>query len=346
MEAALPPPPGLVPNFSHPPRSLGYGIRAYAAFSAALCSVLISIRLFTRIIILRKLEIDDYTCIFSWVFLVALTVLCQFTVINGAGLHQWNMSIEQFKDLLIYVYVAKVLYLFVLLPIKITIILQLRRFFAPHSYLASYKVLTWLLIISTALAISSLLTDVFQCHPIRKAWEFDIPGKCITSPVVHSYTASVNMATDFAILLLPAYWIWKLKIAVTKRIQISLLFVGGIVACLGSILHLYEARQMVKKADQSYMAGRLFLWCLLEVVGGFISSCLPVHPIFFRAIRAGSIKAVRHDPSSGAFRRNTEEDLIGQSGASSRDPTDSKVRYPDPDAISLHYLQEEDQFRR
>jgi hypothetical protein len=59
---ALKPPPGVTPNLAHPPNhnEVGYGV---LISSAVICTLLVSLRLYSRMFYHRKFDLEDSKCV-------------------------------------------------------------------------------------------------------------------------------------------------------------------------------------------------------------------------------------------------------------------------------------------
>lgn len=71
-----------------------------------------------------------------------------------------------------------------------------------------------------------------QCRPHNAIWEFYVPSKCYSLPKVMLTSASVQVATDFMMVLLPQRVIWTLHMNLQKKMGIALLFGVGILSVI------------------------------------------------------------------------------------------------------------------
>jgi hypothetical protein len=80
-----------------------------------------------------------------------------------------------------------------------------------------------------ALWICSVLVTIFQCDPIRGAWDFELQNKKCVRIVNFFYVASsVNVITDLLLCTSPLLLFWKLKIALNERVMLCVLFGFGL----------------------------------------------------------------------------------------------------------------------
>lgn len=77
-----------------------------------------------------------------------------------------------------------------------------------------------------------------QCIPHNTIWEFYLPRKCYNLPKVMLSSASVQVVTDFAIVLLPQRIIWGLHMNWQKKMGVSIIFGVGVVSVISFIFAL------------------------------------------------------------------------------------------------------------
>jgi len=111
--------------------------------------------------------------------------------------------------------------------IKLSTIILLRRLLGSEHRL--HIATTFLLFTTSAWGIASFLVNIFQCWPPQYFWLQDsIEGNCIPSQTAFYISiSSVSLAEDIWILLLPIAIIWRLKLALSEKIQITGLFSIG-----------------------------------------------------------------------------------------------------------------------
>lgn len=82
-------------------------------------------------------------------------------------------------------------------------------------------------VVVTAQALSFVLTAAFQCSPVRKAWDVNVPGKCVRINVFYLANAALNILTDVLTYSLPIRVILKLQVPRKQKIAL------GFILCLG-----------------------------------------------------------------------------------------------------------------
>lgn len=80
-------------------------------------------------------------------------------------------------------------------------------------------VLVWLLV--------NNLVFAFQCTPVRKTWEFEIPGYCINPLRTIQVMQVFNVALDAVILALPVSGVLRLQMSTSRKISVMAMFLLG-----------------------------------------------------------------------------------------------------------------------
>ena len=123
------------------------------------------------------------------------------------------------------------LYILGLTLAKLSLLLFLYRIFRVDS---TFRVLSWIL--GTILAIwttVSLLLCIFACRPIKASWVLSVQLDPRTTCPIKAYEVNnihgiCNIITDFALLILPAPMVFKLRVNGKKKLGLVVVFGTGI----------------------------------------------------------------------------------------------------------------------
>lgn len=89
----------------------------------------------------------------------------------------------------------------------------------------------------TLLGITALITvlfqalTLFQCWPLSynwEGWKGEMHGVCLNINKQTYASSSLNIILDFAILILPLPWLFKLQIGLRRKIHVIVMFSMGI----------------------------------------------------------------------------------------------------------------------
>lgn len=98
-----------------------------------------------------------------------------------------------------------------------------RTFVSPTFRRVNFAVGVFILVYFT----SFTLVSIFQCRPIRFAWQKTIEGTCINYYPFYKATAGVNLATDILLLLMPLYVTWRLRVTFEQKVALTGIFLLG-----------------------------------------------------------------------------------------------------------------------
>ncbi|SLM40448.1 hypothetical protein LPUS_11260 [Lasallia pustulata] len=282
---AMPPPPGVTPNFDHPLSAYPAQIVPLTLF-ITIATIAVLMRMYTKLFLVRSVVLEDYAVLIGWageVAQVGTSVLSNKVCI---GFHMWDVRLKDFFKLIYFIEVASIVYGPTLFFVKLSILLQYLRVFVPTrrgdmAMFVEVHVCIWscffFYLVTTFLLI-------FLCKPREKLWNPMLPGHCINLDAIYQITGIFNVVSDFTIMLLPVPPLWKLQLPLKRKCGVVAIFATGFFACVTSIARVAYTWKFANDADVSYNAGKMGLWAEAEMVAGIIVSCMPVFPRFFQAI--------------------------------------------------------------
>ena len=208
-----------------------------------LSAVAVGLRILVRHVTHQALWWDDWLALGSWVRLSCLYCFICFVMIAGsltvlkitftpkavmfmisvvslgAGKHAALVSAANYQQFLKYVYWVGLVYPVAISMAKASIILLYLRLFGVQKYFA--RTCYFLLGITFCWGISILFTSIFQCTPIHAAWRNVPNATCIKVKLFFYCSIIPDCLLDALIFIMPLYPIWKLKLPVTKKVQIT-----------------------------------------------------------------------------------------------------------------------------
>lgn len=117
-----------------------------------------------------------------------------------------------------------------LLVTKTAILLEWIHIFVPDGHRSPFYwaccCLIWANIVfySVVIVVANLM-----CIPMQRIWDKTVDGKCNSDEsFLNILSASLNLAFDIFILVLPQPVIWKLYMPKTKKMGVSVVFTIGI----------------------------------------------------------------------------------------------------------------------
>lgn len=96
---ALAPPAGVTPNFENPP-NLNTASYSMAVVAIALPTIVVVLRLYTKVFIVRAPAWEDWVTVLAWSLYIPYCAYTTVLVRHGAGLHQWDVQLIRLQAIL------------------------------------------------------------------------------------------------------------------------------------------------------------------------------------------------------------------------------------------------------
>ncbi|KAL9611562.1 MAG: hypothetical protein Q9167_003809 [Letrouitia subvulpina] len=229
----LKPPTGVVPNFVNPFSRQDYGFLELG-LCLGLSTVLIGVRAYTKLAIVKSVGREDCILFLTWLVFVAYCTLGFLAMRYGGGMHQWDVRLAHVVKFGQVANAIEVIACFLNLIVKIAILLQYLHLFVPTQNRIYYLV-HFFMWFNGLFDVALALVLFFQCKPRRKIWMGDlVPGKCVNFGATLISAGIINAFTDFLVLGLPLFTVWRLQLPMKKKVGISAIFALG-------LLHTTEA---------------------------------------------------------------------------------------------------------
>lgn len=118
----------------------------------------------------------------------------------------------------------QIIYKFTINLTKISILLLYLRIFPNKSF---RKAVYGLLVFVIGYAVASITATTFQCTPVARTFDHDIPGTCINNTAFWYANAGANILSDFAILALPMPVVNSLHLPRRQKLGLMVVFALG-----------------------------------------------------------------------------------------------------------------------
>ncbi|KEQ60632.1 uncharacterized protein M437DRAFT_27966, partial [Aureobasidium melanogenum CBS 110374] len=233
-----------------------------------LAFIILSLRLFTRVIVTRNHGPEDWVITAAFVGLGQLT--CQ--VQNGQGLPQSMLSEDNIVNLRKTLYKAIPTYLAGLTLTKLSILLQYMRLFKEK---AIHRFIIGMLVFVAAFGTWSVLGSLLLCTPVHYFWDGIGDGKCMNFEAKWFSDAAVSIVTDFILLSIPIIFLKGLNLPYRQKAGLIAVFALGGFVCVVSIARLAPLYVIATHADVSKHNGPAAFLSSMEVNVGIICASLP-----------------------------------------------------------------------
>ncbi|KAI9836483.1 MAG: hypothetical protein M1837_003389 [Sclerophora amabilis] len=276
---AIPPPPGVTPNFENP-ESLATELITVNSVFVALMLIAVGVRVWTKSRITHSLGWDDYTCVIAGIISIIHTVLVLSMLQYGSAIHLWDFPNSKFSKVLGQgLQAVGMVYGPTVFFVKLSILLLYLRIFGINKAMK-------ILIYSTIAVQAVFYTVLFGLsigQQLRCIGRDSITVKyCIDSSKWVLAQGIFNVISDFFVLLLPLGKIWQLKLSLRRKLGVSSIFMAGSVACLISLVRLILYAQKGHKPDVLWFAAETSILSCVEINVGIICSCTTTIPTFCR----------------------------------------------------------------
>jgi hypothetical protein len=157
---------------------------------------------------------------------------------RGAGKHIWDVGSltdpSQFSQnagsITVTLYVSYVLYILSSTGTKLSILCSYRSFFPRTTCPRFCKLNLGLMIVVVSTALSSVITLVFECHPIQSSWDWQVTREhCIDIQAFFNATSVINLAVDVIMVIAPLPLFLQINNTRSKRYTICALYSAGFV---------------------------------------------------------------------------------------------------------------------
>ncbi|KAH8770612.1 hypothetical protein BGZ57DRAFT_985595 [Hyaloscypha finlandica] len=203
------------------------------AIMISLTTFCIGIRFCTRFFITKVYGWDDLCLGVGYLFAMVLCVCCIIETRYGLGRHVSTVSPEDLGTLLKYNFAAELAYIFSFVASKLAFVFIYLRIFPKSRLRTSSYVLAAILV---AELIEESAVVLAQCAPLQKAWNVELPGKCLNLLTFFYVSFGIKLGTDIALFCLPIPMLGTLKIDLGKKIGVIFMFSLGLLVCIISIV--------------------------------------------------------------------------------------------------------------
>ncbi|KAL4802354.1 hypothetical protein BDV18DRAFT_147357 [Aspergillus unguis] len=245
-----------------------------------LSSLVMAMRIYTRVVLIRQTDREDVTILFSLAFSAAYVgcVVAQYHF--GLGKHSFDITKEEHKKQIKTFWISLPMYEFSFGLAKISILLRFLRLFPSRRFCIICYIVLGIVVAETIWAICAAL---FNCQPVARFWDPDITGSCMSRKAVWFFNAAINIATDLTLLILPMSQLSRLNLPRKQKIALIAVFaLGGLVVVI-SILRLRCFYSRASPSDASYDNVCAAYWSAAETNISIICASLPyLRPLISR----------------------------------------------------------------
>ncbi|KAJ0425605.1 hypothetical protein BJY00DRAFT_308341 [Aspergillus carlsbadensis] len=309
----------LLPRNDHGDSSRGQRAMVATAVLTGISIVIVAMRLYTRIGLIKLSGREDWTILASLVFAITYLGLVIAQYHFGLGVHSGELPGDILQEQLKRLWVAIPMYNASLALTKISILFQYLRIFPSYRFrIICFIVLGVVILYSTWAIVSGFV----NCVPVAKFWDRQIPGTCLSFEAVWFFNASMNITTDLTLLVLPMPLISQLHLPKRQKFALLAVFALGGLVVITSILRLSSLRTVAKSNDTSWSNVAAAYWTAAECNVAIICACLPflrplISRIFPRFLSTGNSYNNKYTRNNNTTRTTAAH---GSNAATARGP--------------------------
>ncbi|CAK7265054.1 hypothetical protein SEPCBS57363_001386 [Sporothrix epigloea] len=294
-------------------------VTVVSAFSMALITSIVVLRLTVRRYSVGRFFLDDYLVILASVFtLVVCSVVIAATKF-GLGEHVWNLDLahilDNLKVCIQLMFVANIFYAAAIAFTKLSILASYLQIFAPRGLLKIMLYATGC--VTIGLGVASVPATIFECIPVVGAWTLmGNDARCYTFVDFLYASTAINVTTDLILCIAPIPLFWRLQLPRRQKIMISVLFFLGGFACIASIIRLAYLHLLHNPVDVTYDLVSSVMWTIAECTIGIVCVSLPpLRSLFAKFLPNvfGNLHNTGHGGSAGLGGFNTSRQTLSKS---------------------------------
>ncbi|KAK8234677.1 hypothetical protein HDK77DRAFT_429338 [Phyllosticta capitalensis] len=260
--------------------------------------------------------VDDWMTLGSLLFCYGAGGLNYGMIAHGLGQHAKILDPKDIVIVLKLLMAFECVYCTGVGLVKLSVVTMYARIFPLPgfrigAYILGFMTVGWVIAINCV--------SIFQCTPIKGAWDTSVKATCIDLKASFIGNAIPNILTDVAILAMPVGQVFKLQVTTAQKISLCVMFLLGSFVLFASIYRFTTIMQF-QTSDTTWTLATACTWCVVEVACGIISACLPTLRPLMRAISSqfgSSMGRSKATPSQSRSRSGfgTELVTIGGTGA-------------------------------
>ncbi|KAI8937382.1 hypothetical protein NX059_006586 [Plenodomus lindquistii] len=261
----IPAPPGYVVSLDNPQQQGKDLIIWIGIVGMGLSTLLLIIRAYTKVVLVKKLSSDDYRAPAGLI-----------------GIHAWELTGHQLNTIARITLTTTLLYSPALAFAKLSILcFYLNLNPAPGFRTGVY--FTMFVVIGSCIGI--FISLLAACKPFAKNTDVTVKeGQCLNKVSLYIATGILNIITDIMIIILPIPMALRLQISKARKVMLILLFSVGSITCVTSAVRVALLIPMLTTKDSTWEIVYPSLWILIEATLIIITSSLPTMRLFLKHI--------------------------------------------------------------
>ncbi|KAL4881779.1 hypothetical protein BJY04DRAFT_217845 [Aspergillus karnatakaensis] len=253
----------------------------------ALSTLMVGIRLYTRVTVTRKPGWDDFFIALSLASAIVCSALVEIAVSYGLGKHMADISDPFDRTQAIkYTVIAPNFSVVSTTTGKISVAIFLLRLMGPSATIGQRWFLYILTVISIAWNVLAIIAIIGFCRPAKKIWMPETPGSCFPLQfqlVAGTSQAAFNAFADLSLAVFPIWIFRRVQLATMKKIGIIAILGAGIFAAAATLVKCILLKNLPEHADITWSWSPITTWYSIEMYVIVLCASLPTLPQSYSA---------------------------------------------------------------
>jgi len=232
-------------------------------------------RVYSRILSVGKLAVDDFIVIFCNILSFIYVGLASLAIRNGGGRHAATLTPEQITSAVYYTVISFVPGVSSFVIPKLAVVILLAKLLNPG---AAHKAIMWAIsALYLGLGVGMLIINFVQCNPPAAQWG-GAEGTCWDRKITVDYAIALGVTStvfDFYLAIYPTIVLWRLQMNMKKKIALSAALGFGYCAGAVTIYKCTTLPGLLTLQDFTYAVDDVVLWTNIEANFVLIGACIP-----------------------------------------------------------------------
>ncbi|KAH7086473.1 hypothetical protein FB567DRAFT_629530 [Paraphoma chrysanthemicola] len=237
----------------------------------ALALMVVALRLYTRIYIIKSFSHDDIAIILAMALSIVSSSLQGMQVYHGLGRHTEIASGAQIVETLKALYGSIICWVIAIALVKTSIVVQYLRITTEKRI----RIVCWTFLCCSNMYYTAILfVSIFECVPIRSYWDRQVPGRCINRAVNYYGTAVFNILSDLTLLIIPFFILRHTVMARRQKFTLAIILGLGSFATIASSCRIPALYTILNTKDFMWDSAGAAMWSTMELNAGILCASL------------------------------------------------------------------------
>ncbi|ROV92972.1 hypothetical protein VMCG_08978 [Cytospora schulzeri] len=240
----------------------------------ALILVVMSVRMYVRLFISRKIALDDVLMIIGTVFTFGLSIASIIAATYGVGLHVADIPPQNLRPMLQSIYSTRLLYILGMSFVKVALLVFYLRLDPRRPMRLGLYIFTGVIVVFN---IISFFILAFSCSPPAMFWgDVVAGGKCMKAKSLldfYNVNGILNIIIDLGIYLLPIPMVWAIRMPFKQKLGVVGIFALGLLSVAAGCVRFGYVLLLSNTTDQYYFLADSLNWCAIEIYVAVMCSC-------------------------------------------------------------------------